>query len=185
MEEKGLTDGSLVDLLKSGDTFAFEAIYDRYWRQLFSFVYLQIGSREDAENILQELMLSLWQNREKSEIRNLKTFLFIAARNLTNRHFRAQINLRKYREYQLMGEVFDLINTDEIFSESQLSDAIEKALKQLPEKTATIFRMHKLDDISVKKIASEMGLSDKAVQYHIYKSMKVLRQHLQRFSSDN
>ncbi|ODS86183.1 MAG: hypothetical protein ABS46_01380 [Cytophagaceae bacterium SCN 52-12] len=185
MEEKSLTDGSLVDLLKSGDTFAFETIYDRYWRQLFSFVYLQTGSREDAENILQELMLSLWQNRGQSEIRNLRTFLFIAARNLTNRHFRSQINLRKYREFQLMREVFDHIDTDEIFNENQLSDAIEKALRQLPEKTATIFRMHKLDDISVKKIASQMGLSDKAVQYHIYKSMKVLRQYLQGFTSDN
>ncbi len=185
MKEKSLTDGSLIDLLRSGDSFAFEAIYDRYWRQLFSFVYLQIGSREDAENILQELMLSLWQNREQSDIRNLKTFLFIAARNLTNRHFRGQINLRKYREYQLLGEVFDHIDTDEIFNESQLSDSIEKALKQLPEKTATIFRMNKLNDISVKKIAAQMGLSDKAVQYHIYKSMKVLRQHFQRFISDN
>lgn len=185
MEGKGLTDGSLVDLLQSGDPSAFETIYDRYWRQLFGFVYLQIGSSEDAKNIIQELMLSLWQNREQCEIRNLKTFLFIAARNLTNRHFRGQINLRKYREYQLMGEVFDQIDTDEIFNENQLSEAIEKALSQLPEKTATIFRMHKLDDISVKKIASQMGLSDKAVQYHIYKSMKVLRQHLQGFTSDN
>lgn len=185
MKEKSPTDGSLVDLLKSGDTSAFETIYDRYWRQLFGFIYLQIGSREDTENIIQELMLSLWQNREQGEIRNLRTFLFVAARNLTNRHFRGQINLRKYREFQLMREVFDHIDTDEIFNENQLSDAIEKALKQLPEKTATIFRMNKLDDISVKKIASQMGLTDKAVQYHIYKSMKMLRQYLHGFNSDN
>lgn len=185
MEGTSLIDGSLVALLKSGDTAAFETIYDRYWRQLYGFVYLQTGSREDTENIIQELMLSLWQNREQSEIRNLRTFLFIAARNLTNRYFRGQINLRKYREYQLMGAVFDQIDTDEIFNENQLSEAIERALKQLPEKTAIIFRMNKLDDISVKKIASQMGLTDKAVQYHIYKSMKMLRQHFRGFSSDN
>lgn len=185
MEENNYTDELLISLLKRSDTAAFETIYERYWRPLYSFVYLQIGSREDTENIIQELMLSLWQNREQSEIRNLKTFLFVAARNLTNRHFRGQINLRKYREFQLMCEISEQIDTDEIFNENQFADAIEKALKQLPEKNATIFKMNKLDDISVKNIASQMGISDKTVQYHIYKSMKMLREQLHRFNSDN
>ncbi len=185
MKEADLTDESLVDMLKSSDSSAFEIIYDRYWRQLFGFVYIQIGSKEDTENILQELMASLWQNRKQSQIRDLRGFLFISARNLTNMYFRSQINLRKYREYQLMREVFDNIDTDEIFNENQLLEAIEKALRQLPEKSAAIFRMNKLDELPVKEIASQMRLSDKAVEYHIYKSMKMIRQYLHGFTSDN
>jgi len=185
MKEADFTDESLVNLLKSGDTVAFEIIYDRYWRPLFGFVYMQVGSREDTENILQELMASLWQNRKQSQIRDLRGFLFISARNLTNMYFRSQINLRKYREYQIMREVFDYIDTDEVFNEDHFLDAIEKALMQLPEKTATIFRMNKLEELPVKKIASQMRLSDKAVEYHIYKSMKMIRQRLQGFTSDN
>jgi len=185
MQDTDLTDNLLVDLLKSDNAQAFETIYRRYWRQLFGFVYQQIGSKEDTEEIIQELMLSLWQNRTRSQIRSLNAFLFIAARNLINRHLRTRINMRKYHEYQLMREVFENIDTDEIFNEKQLSDAIEKALRQLPEKTVAIFRMNKMDELSVKAIASKMGLSDKAVEYHITKSLKMIREHLQGFNSDN
>jgi RNA polymerase sigma-70 factor (family 1) len=185
MGKKYLTDSSLVESLKCNDSSAFEEIYNRYWRQLYGFIYLQIGSKEDAENIIQELMLTLWQNRDQIDIQNLRNYLFISARNLSNRYIRSQMNLRKYREYQLMGEVFDQIDTDQIFNENQLMKAIEAALDQLPDKTAMIFRMHKMDDISVKMIATQMGLSDKAVQYHIYKSMKSLREHFQRTTLDN
>jgi RNA polymerase sigma-70 factor (family 1) len=185
MHKVDLTDGSLVDLLKSDDTKAFEEIYRRYWHQLYGFVFKQTGSREEAEEIIQEVMLSLWKNRAHTQIRNLNAFLFIATRNLTNRHFREKINLRKYREYELMREVFDHVNTDAILTENQLSAAIERVLNQLPEKTATIFRMNKLNDLPVKVIAAQMGLTDKAVEYHITKSLKVIRRGLNEFVSDN
>lgn len=185
MPEQELTDEELLLLLKGNDSSAFETIYRRYWRQLFAFVYQQIGSKEDTKEIIQELMLNLWQNRLMSNIHNLRAFLFIAARNQANKYFRKEINLRKYREYQLMQEVFESMDTDEIFNERQLSVAIENALQRLPEKTAIIFRMNKLDNLPVKKIATQMGLSDRAVEYHLTKSMRVMRKHLQKFMSDN
>lgn len=185
MQWTELTDSVLVELLENSDAKAFEVIYRRYWRQLYGFVYQQVGSKEDTEEIVQELMTSLWQNRGVSEIRSLNAFLFIAARNLTNRHFRSKINLRKYHEFQLMKDVSESIDTEEIFSEAQLMETIEKVLARLPEKTATIFRLSKVDELPVKTIASKMGLSDKAVEYHITKSFKAIREHLRSFSSEN
>ncbi len=185
MHGSEVTDETLLNNLKEDDPRAFEAIYRRYWRQLFVFVYQQIGSKEEAKEVLQDLMLSLWQNRAESSIHNLRSFLFIAARNLVNMHFRREINLRKYREYQLMQEVFENIEVDYVINEKDLRKAIDGALEKLPEKTASIFRMNKLDDVSVNKIATHLGLSDKAVEYHLTKSMKAVRKHLQRFLSDN
>lgn len=185
MHDSEASDKDLLILLRDHDPCAFEAIYRRYWRPLFVFVYKQIGSKEDTKEIVQDLMLSLWQNRAGAEIHNLRAFLFIAARNLANRYFRKEINLRKYLEHQLMQEVFESTNADEIMNEIQLSEAIEIALGRLPEKTALIFRMRKLDNVSVKKIAAQMGLSDRAVEYHLTKSMREVRKHLQKFFSDN
>lgn len=185
MHDLEVTDETLLARLKVDDSSAFETIYRRYWRQLFQFVYQQTGSKEETKEILQELMLSLWQNRAVSAIHNLRSFLYVAARNLVNMHFRREINLRKYREYQLMHEVFDSLGADEVVNERQLAEAIEKALEQLPTKTASIFRMNKLDAVSVKKIATEMGLSDRAVEYHLTKSMRAVKKHLQKFLSDN
>ncbi|KQS30877.1 RNA polymerase sigma factor [Dyadobacter sp. Leaf189] len=180
-----LTDELLVCLLKNDDPDAFKVIYQRYWRQLYSFVYQQLGSKEDTEEIVHDLMLSLWQNRQQAQIQQLRIYLFIAARNLTNKFIKAQINLRKYREYQLLHHVFESANSDEIFHVKDLSKAIENVLQKMPEKTAAIFRMSKIEEMPVKKIARQMDLTDKAVEYHITKSLKMLRQHLQNYHSNN
>ncbi len=185
MYGKEVTDEVLMNSLRNDDARAFEAIYRRYWRQLFVFVYRQIGSTEEAKEVLQDLMLSLWQNRSDSNVYNLRSFLFIAARNLVNMHFRREINLRKYREYQLMRDVIESVEADSAVNEKEILAAIENALQKLPEKTANIFRMSKLDHVSINKIASRMGLSDKAVKYHLTKSMKLVREHLNKHLSDN
>jgi RNA polymerase sigma factor (sigma-70 family) len=185
MQHESLSDIDLVDLLKNDDSVAFEVIYRRYWRSLFGFVFQQLGSKEDSEEVMHDLMLTLWQNRGYSNIKNLKIYLFIAARNLTNKFIKSQINLRKYREYQILHEVFESSSTDEIMNISDLSEAIDKVMKQMPEKTAMIFKMSKIDEMPVKKIALQLNLTEKAVEYHITKSLKTLRLHLQNYTSDN
>ncbi|MFN4146177.1 MAG: RNA polymerase sigma-70 factor [Runella sp.] len=178
-------DNILVDALQNGSAEAFEAIYRRYWRPLYGYIYQQLGSKEEAEEIVHDLMLSLWQNRSQIDIRQLQVYLFVAARNLTNKYIRSQINLRKYREYQILHEVLENIPPDQIENSDDLAQAIEHVMKQMPEKTARIFRMSKIEELPVKQIASTMQLTEKAVEYHITKSLKMLRQHLQTFYSDN
>jgi len=185
MKYADLTDESLVNLLENDDAQAFEAIYRRYWRQLYGFVYQQSGSKEEAEEIVHDLMLSLWQNRQRTQVQNLKIYFFIAARNLTNKFIKSQINLRKYREYQLLHEVMEQVDADEIFNVNEFEKAVDIVLKKMPEKTAMIFKMSKFEELPVKKIAEQMELTEKAVEYHITKSLKMLRQHLQGFQSDN
>ncbi len=180
-----MTDESLVVLLKSGDTRAFEAIYQRYWRQLYGFASHQLGVREDAEEIVHDLMLSLWQNREHSNIGNLRIYIFIAARNLVNKSIKSQINLRKYLEFRVFQEVFEHSSVNEILTNEALETAVEQAMKQMPEKTAAVFRMSKLEEVPVKQIAAALGLTHKAVEYHITKSIKLLRQQLKPYYHEN
>ena len=185
MQHSGYSDDQLVDLLKSDDPAAFELIYRRYWQSLYGFAYQQLGSKEEAEGIVHDLMLSVWQNRHQVRIQNLRIYLFTAGRNLTNKCIRSQINLRKYREYQLMHEVWEHFAPGEIDSTDELLAAVEKVLDQMPQKTAAIFRMSKFQEMPVKTIASQLDLTEKAVEYHITKSLKMMRKHLHRFQSDN
>ena len=179
------TDDVLIERLHGGNASAFEAIYGRYWRPLYGFVYQQLGSKEDTEEILHDLFLSLWQNRNKAHIQQLSVYLFVAARNLTNKYIKSKINLRKYREYQLLHQIVESTQPEEIGNPDDLLRAIERVMQQMPEKTARIFRLSKMEEMPVKKIASAMNLTEKAVEYHITKSLKMLRQHLQGFQSDN
>ena len=185
MRHSNLTDESLVLLMKDSETKAFEVIYKRYWRQLYGFANQHLGVREDAEEVVHDVMTSLWQNRAHSNIQNLRVYLFIAARNLVNKTIKVQINLRKYLDFQLLQEISENSNVNEILTNEELAKAVERAMQQMPEKTAIVFRMSKLNEVPVKKIAIELGITDKAVEYHITKSIKMLRQHLSDFHHDN
>ena len=176
-------DSTLVDELGNGNARAFELIYHRYWQPLYRFAYQQLDSQEDAEEVIHDLMLSLWQNRMQVSIQNLRIYLFVATRNLVNKLIKAQINLRRYREYQLLHGVFE--SSQDISTSDELAQAIERVVRQMPEKTARVFTMSKLDRMPVKKIASSLQISEKAVEYHITKSLRLVRQYLRAFQSDN
>ena len=66
-----------------------------------------------------------------------------------------------------------------------LQKAVEEAMKQLPEKTLEVFRMSRFEEKSVREIAEIMKLSEKAVEYHITKSLKVLKEHLNQYNYRN
>jgi RNA polymerase sigma-70 factor (family 1) len=185
MRQLNLTDESLVLLMKNSESKAFEVIYQRYWRQLYGFANQQLGVPEDAEEVVHDVMMSLWENREHSNIQNLRVYMFIAVRNLVNKRIKVQINLRKYFEFKLLQEVSENSNVTEILTNEELTKAVDLAMQQMPERTATVFRMSKLDEVPVKKIALELGITDKAVEYHITRSIKMLRQHLSDFHHDN
>lgn len=156
-----LTDNELLELLRLGDGSAFEVIYRKYWKSIYGFVFHNLGSKEDSEEILHDIMLSLWNKREGLQIENLKLYLFISCRNLINRSIREQMNIRKFREFQLLNQISQTSSTDDYMYSREFENKLDELLLKMPEKTALIFRMSKINEIPVKKIASQLELSEK------------------------
>jgi len=71
--------------------------------------------------------------------------------------------------------------TEEKFNHTQLLHTVEGVLQQLPEKTQTVFKLSRYEDKSVKEIASQLHLTEKAVEYHITKSLKTLKYYLRSY----
>ncbi|UBM59924.1 sigma-70 family RNA polymerase sigma factor [Marinilongibacter aquaticus] len=180
-----LEDVELASLLRKGSTAAFEAIYLRYWEKLYAFIFRNLESREESEEILQDIMLSLWSNKSSAEINNLGVYLFIAARNQINKFIRREINQRKYREFQIMSRLEEVVPIDRHLEEAEFKAQLEKVLASMPEKTAQIFKMSKIENFPVREIAKEMDLSEKAIEYHITKSMKIIRNTFKGLHSAN
>lgn len=183
--ELNYDDSELIILLRKGSTKAFEAIYTRYWKKLYAFVYRNLHSKEEAEEILHEVFLSLWNNRNEATINHLGIYLFIAARNQINKIIRREINFRRYREFEIMSRLEEMAATDDEFNELDFSSKLEQVLARMPEKTALVFKLSKLEQLPVKEIAHRLDLSEKAIEYHITKSMKLIRQRFRDSLSDN
>ena len=84
------------------------------------------------------------------------------------------------RENNFLSSVFPVLN-----SCFRLVQRLNFILNSMSEKTATVFRMSKIQEISVKKISEQLDISEKAVEYHITKSQKILKEKFKDFYSAN
>lgn len=182
---KAHTDEYLIYRLKESDVQAFEEIYNRYWDKLFGVAYHQLGSKEEAEQLVQDVYEKLWKRRFEMNIKHLGVYLVVSVKNLAVNFIKSQITFRKYQEYLIFQEIQQNYQGQDIVNYNDLSQAVENVMKQLPEKTAEIFRLSRFENQTNKDIASKLNLTEKAVEYHITKSLKFFKTHLKHYHSSN
>src|SRR5262245_19350617 len=86
------TDQELIHLLKNGGKDAFTALYDRYWEKLLVYTMRAVQLRADAEDIVQELFVSVWKRRNELDIRQkVSTYLYNSARYMAFRHIEQNV----------------------------------------------------------------------------------------------
>ncbi len=170
--------GHLLLALQNGDGDAFTAIYKAYWYDMFLVAYRKLRDKEAAEEIVQDIFLRLWRERDNLHIENLNYYLFSAVRYEVIDYIRTKGRTLEYLDYQASFDSIQDLDTENQLALDDLLRVIDECLHILPEKTREIFRLHKLEYWPVSRIAARFQLSDKAVEYHLTKSVRVVRTHL-------
>jgi RNA polymerase sigma-70 factor (ECF subfamily) len=181
MEYKLLSDELLVKLLKANEDEAFREVFLRHWQPLFLMALRRIRSREVAEELVQNVFVSLWEKRQTANIIRLECYLKTAIKYQTINYLKSIVLDRKFAAYavQQTGEPDN--GGESILLIHELNAAIDKAARQLPPKTQLVFRLSRQENRSVKEIAESLNISEKTVEYHITQSLKVMRLHLKEF----
>jgi RNA polymerase sigma-70 factor (ECF subfamily) len=165
--------------LQRDGMIAFEALYRKYWYQLYCVAFKYTSSAPDAEELVQNLFEKIWRNRAALQVKNWGAFLTVSLRNMVIDFHRQQAVKNKFlKNYSPQPAVN---SPEEALDQEQLLVLIENHLHELPEKTQTIFKLSRYEHKSVKEIAGHLQLTEKAVEYHITKSLKLLRQHLRNY----
>ncbi len=185
MTYQSLPDEQLLVLLRADDDGAFAEIYDRYWYRLFSVAYHRLGMREEAEELVHDVFESLWHKRRELVVSHLGAYLVVAIKHLSTNYIKSQINHRKLQEHLIFHQMQQSFSTEELVNFSDLSEALKEVMKKLPEKSSEIFTLSRFENQSVKAIANRLNLSEKAVEYHITRSIKLLRENLKAYQSYN
>ncbi len=172
------TDEELLKRLLIGDRGAFEEIFIRYWYPLFKVANARIKSREEAEEIVQDIFASLWKNHNILLISNLPNYLFSAVRKGVISKIRSKLVHEKYRNYYLQFFPGYSLATDEAVEFEELSTAIENALLQLPAKSQQVFRLNRLQGLSISEISEMLKMPRRTIEHHLTKSLRELRVHL-------
>jgi RNA polymerase sigma-70 factor (family 1) len=175
-----LHDTDLLHLVAGGDKGAFQQIYDRYWREVFLHAYKKTKSRHVAEELTQNLFLSLWE-RQGSGIQDIRAWLYGAMRFAVINYYKAQIVHAKYENYARANVETQQYTTEQWTMLRDLASAIEKGILLLPPKTQQVFKLSRYENRSIKEISEDLGISEKAVEYHITQSLKWMRLYLKDF----
>jgi len=155
----------------------FEQLFREHFNPMCHFVMTYVSDHDAAQEIVQDVFINLWQKRETiTSTLTLKSYLFTSAKNRSLNYIRDQ---KKFRSYVLDIEA-ELEETvvEDIFAEQETADKINAALEKLPAKCRQVFELSRYDELKYKEIADKLGISQKTVEIHISKALKVLREEL-------
>ncbi len=170
------TDQELTALLKQGDHLAFQEVFERYWNKLLAIAYNHTRDKSDAEEIVQEVFVSLWSKCEHVDILALDRYLATAVKfTVFNNYYRKKkrnedmVNRMPYREsYEIEDEI----------AVRFLQEQIDAIVTRLPEKCRLVFKYSREAGLKNHEIAKEMGISEKTVEAHLSKALKTLKGNL-------
>lgn len=174
------SDDQLIAALAADDHDAFAELYNRYWSVLYQLARQKLRDAEVAEELVQELFISLWTKRHTANIRELRPYLFTALRFSIINHIESQMvhgRFVTYYESFLRQSGAVSANTLEL---DDLTQSIETSLRELPEKTQQVFRLSRFDQQTIPEIAQLLGLSEKTVEYHLSNALKTVRAGLRQ-----
>ena len=167
--------------LRQGDEQAFREIYERFWLMLYRLAYKKLGSREEAEEIVQDIYTTLWVKRATAHIERLAPYLVTAVKYRVIDKIRAeQTQVRYHIATQDALSELDR-STEHHLAATDLSDALAVSVERLPAQTREVFRLSRGEHRTVAEIAERLHLSPKTVEYHLTKALKVLRMDLKDF----
>lgn len=175
---KKLTDNELLQLITCDDHEAFKVIYDKYWQKLLTLAIYKTNDREDAEEIIQDIFVSIWNRRGELTVENLEAYLVTSVKMKLIDRLRKKIKERTKIDIESISvstEIIDYLTIEDFTTQVELS------LKKLSTKTQEVYELSRNQQKSQKEIADLINLTPKAVEYHITKALKQLKLDLEEF----
>lgn len=171
----------LVIRLKQGDKAAFTALYDQYWRKVHGFVLLYLSSSVEAEEVVQDVFIKLWNIRSfVDEDRNFKGLLFIVTRNIIFNRSRRTFS-DSFFKMTALSAVEDSYEIENEFIATDLKQYIDKLVGELSPRQQEVFRLSRDEQLSYREIAERLNLSERTVERHIYDALKYLKENLELY----
>lgn len=172
------------------DYAEFSRIYSIYFPKMVRFAQGYVTSQEDAQGIVQDLFLHLWERREVwATVTNPDAYLFKLLKNrcidfyrryTRQNHLKESLDNLHEREVSLKMEA--LMQFDEtIFSFQEVEEILKNAINSLPEKRREVFILSRFEELKHEEIASQLNISVNTVQNHISAAIKKLRIELKDY----
>lgn len=172
-----IPENEIIQRLKNDDKKALTLIYTAFWKPLFLSSYNLLKNKELCEEIVQDVFVDLWNNRNKIQIKiSLNSYLYACTRYKVFNQFRKQ----KVRAelYENLERRFQYATPETKIMHKELVAHIETVVKKLPKKCQNVYRLSRHEQLSHKEIANQLSISTKTVENHISFALKALSRAL-------
>ena len=165
--------------LKNGDVEAFDKLFSDYGKRMYYFAYGYLKSKEEAEEVVQEVFLRIWRNRAQINPElSFKAYIFKIAWHYIIELFEQNTRYQAYRHKILEEAVEFTDETNERLNYQMLLEKVESLIQKLPKRQKEILLKRKKEGITVKEIASQLGISPKTVENHLTEAIKNIKSGL-------
>ncbi len=178
---------ALIAAIRMGDARAFERVFHTYYRPLCAFMQGYVGSREVAEEYVQDVLCWVWEQRAEWTVRSgLRSYLYGAVRNrglnyLKHRRIARAWEGQAASELPISGLGQGPITVEDAMRARELVAALHVAVERLPARRRQAFTLRWQHRMSNREIADVMGISEKGVEIAVTKALRTLREALASF----
>lgn len=168
-------DLEIIKSFQAGNKDEFIKLYDKYLKQIYTFIYYKTSHRETAEDLSSQTFFKALKNLEKFDFKDGTSFsawLFTIARNVVIDHYRS------FKIFKNIEDVWDLTSNEDLFqniADKENSKQILKYLKELSAKQRDIVILRVFQDLSYKEIAEILGKSESACKMDFSRALKTLK----------
>lgn len=170
------SDTILVNRLRNGDESALTELYNQFWQLLFMSSYNVIKDKELCEDIIQDIFMNIWHNREKLEIHiSLKGYMYACARYQVFNHLKKNKDKIHIELFDDLEKRFQHTTPETEMMHDELVQQINLIIATLPEKCQLVYKLSREEQLSHKEIAERLHISTKTVENHITKALQTIR----------
>lgn len=171
----------LIRKMAEGDMNSFDAIYWKYYKAVHGNILKLLQDNASAEDILQDVFLSLWENREKIDVaRSLAGWLFVTSYN------RSMTFLKKRLREKVLSNVVEQDAVEMTIGQS-LTDIrlneLEKAVSKLSPQKQKVFYMCKLKGLSYAETAEQLKISRHTVKEYLAAAFQSIKEQMMKSPS--
>ena len=171
----------LFTLMSQGDQVAFTKIFDHYEPRIYAFILKITRSEINAEEIVQELFIKLWTDREKlADIKFPRSYIFRMATHRAANYLRQLARNTRLVKTVAGNLVVEKNTTEEILDYKEMEETINKVVEQLPTQQKTVYKLSRQEGLNAEQIATQMNLSEKTVKNHLTEALRFIRERLQQ-----
>ena len=171
----------LIEKMKGGDRESFNQIFRRYYKPLTRFCVRFVGDDDQAAELVQDLFVKLWTNREKLTVNaSFESYMLRAVRNSAITYINKERSHNDVNE-RIYTDDSDATDPSETLQSNNLEASYQKVLASMPEKRREVFLASRFDGLKYAEIATKLGLSQKTVEAHMSAAIKQLREGLKEY----